>query len=174
MSLPGQEYDLREQLRQHMSDPESKPTAKVLFRVPEEDGSANVETLWAFDLGEDRYRLDNSPFFAYSVSVGDVVYAPIDPDEGRPTFIRVLEKSGNRTLRVILDPPIADGNSSDDTVKELLALGCSYEGANTTYLCVVIPQEAGFAAVCSHLTLRKVQWEHADPTYDELNPDEAR
>jgi len=33
-----------------MTDPELKPTAKVLFRVPEEDGSANVETLWAFDL----------------------------------------------------------------------------------------------------------------------------
>jgi hypothetical protein len=157
-----------------MTDPELNPTAKVLFRVPEEDGSANVETLWAFDLGEDRYRLDNSPFYAYSVSVGDIVYAPIDPDEGRPTFSRVLEKSGNRTVRVILDPPVADDNSSDGTVMELLAQGCSYEGANTTYLCIVIPQEADFAAVCSHLTSREVQWEHADPRYGELYPDEAR
>src|ERR1700733_6556213 len=111
-----------------MTDPELRPAAKVLFRVREEDGTANVETLWAFDLGEDRYRLDNSPFFAYSVSVGEIVHAPIDPDEGGPAFSRVLEKSGNRTVRVILDPPVADGNSSDVTVKELLALGCSYEG----------------------------------------------
>jgi hypothetical protein len=29
----------------------SMPTAKVLFRVPEGDGSYNVETLWAYDLG---------------------------------------------------------------------------------------------------------------------------
>jgi hypothetical protein len=159
--------------RPHMTGPELEPTAKVLFRVPEEDGSANVETLWAFDLGEDRYQLDNSPFYAYSVSVGDIVYAPVDPDEGRPTFSRVLEKSGNRTVRVIFDPPLADGNSSDDVVKELLALGCSYEGANPTYLCIVIPQESDFAAVCSHLTLREVQWELADPRYDELYPDEA-
>jgi Domain of unknown function (DUF4265) len=157
-----------------MTDPELKPTAKVLFSVPEEDGSANVETLWAFDLGEDRYRLDNSPFYAYSVSVGDIVYAPIDQNEGRPTFSRVLEKSGNRTVRVILDPPVADGNSSDGTVKELIALGCSYEGANTTYLCIVIPKEADFAAVCTYLTSRGVQWEHADPDYDELYSDEAR
>jgi hypothetical protein len=109
-----------------------------------------------------------------SFSVGDIVHAPIGQDEGRPTFSRVLEKSGNRTVRVILDPPVADGNSSDVTVKELLALGCSYEGANTTYLSIVIPQEADFAAVCSRLTARDVQWEHADPSYDELYPDEAR
>jgi hypothetical protein len=78
------------------------PTAKVLFRVVDEDGSINVETLWAFDLGQDAYRLDNSPFYAYSVSVGDVVFAPVDPQDERPTFQRVLEKSGNRTVRVIL------------------------------------------------------------------------
>jgi hypothetical protein len=157
-----------------MANPELGPTAKVLFRVPEEDGSANVETLWAFDLGEDRYRLDNSPFYAYSVSVGDVVYAPIDPDEGRPTFSRVLEKSGNRTVRVIFDPPLADGNSSDLLMKQLLGLGCSYEGANPAYLCIVIPRESDLAAVCSLLTLHEVQWEHADPTYDEFYPDEVR
>jgi hypothetical protein len=50
-----------------------EPSARVLFRVEEEGGSAKVETLWAFDLGEDRYQLDNSPFYAYSVSVGDIV-----------------------------------------------------------------------------------------------------
>jgi hypothetical protein len=156
-----------------MTKPELEPTAKVLFRVEEEDGSANVETLWAFDLGEDRYRLDNCPFYAYSVSVGDIVYAPVDPDEGRPTHRRVLEKSGNRTVRVILDPPVADGNCSDDLVQELLGLGCTYEGANPSYLCIVIPPGSDFAAICSRLTSCAVRWEHADPSYRELYPDEA-
>lgn len=36
------------------------PTAKVLFRVPDDDGGANVETLWAVPLGEDRYQLASS------------------------------------------------------------------------------------------------------------------
>lgn len=157
-----------------MTQPDLEPSAQVLFRVEEEDGSANVETLWAFDLGEDRYRLDNSPFYAYSVSVGDIVYAPVDPDEGRPTYRRVLEKSGNRTVRVILDPPLADGNSSDDVMHDLLDLGCTYEGANPEYLCIVIPADSDFAAVCTLLTSREVQWEHADPEYDDVYPDEAR
>lgn len=149
------------------------PTAKVLFRVPEEDGSSNVETLWAFDLGGDRYRLDNSPFYACSVSVGDVVYAPVDPSEERPTFARVLEKSGNRTVRVILDPPLADGNPSDAVVQELLSMGCTYEGANRSYLCIVIPAECDFELVCVRLTELDVNWEHADPAHSELYPDDV-
>jgi hypothetical protein len=101
------------------------------------------------------------------------VYAPVDPDEGLPTYSQVLEKSGNRTVRVILDPPLASGNSSDDLMQELLGLGCTYEGVNPTYLCIVIPPDAEFATVCNRLTSHEVQWEHADPAYDELYPDEA-
>jgi hypothetical protein len=64
-----------------MPDADS-PTKKVLFRViGETQDDVNVETLWAFDLGDDRYRLGNSPFYAYSVSAGDVVYAPFDPTQ---------------------------------------------------------------------------------------------
>ena len=57
----------------------SSPDSKVLFRVPADDGSAQVETLWATSLGNDQYRLENSPFYAYSVSWKDVVFAPFDP-----------------------------------------------------------------------------------------------
>ncbi|MGB6486425.1 MAG: DUF4265 domain-containing protein [Steroidobacteraceae bacterium] len=77
----------------------SVPTKKVLFRVVgEERDDVNIETLWAFDLGDDRYRLDNAPFYAYSVSAGDVVHAPFDVFEQLPTFVSVLKKSGNRTV----------------------------------------------------------------------------
>jgi uncharacterized protein DUF4265 len=105
------------------------PTIKVLFRVVGEDGVVNVETLWAFDLGEDRYQLDNTPFYAYSVSAGDIVFAPIDPTEGRPTFASVLEKSGNRTVRVIFDEPVEAGTASDALLQGILAMGCEFEGA---------------------------------------------
>jgi Domain of unknown function (DUF4265) len=150
-----------------------RPECKGLFRVAEDNGSANVETLWAYDLGNDRYRLDNSPFYAYSVSVGDVVLAPVDPNEGRPRYQRVLKKSGNRTVRVILDPPLTNGNYSDEVILELLSLGCSYEGANPGYLCIVIPPESDFALVCERLAARNIQWEHADPDYSELYPDDV-
>src|SRR5262249_17810343 len=62
--------------------------AKVLLRDEE-----YVETLWAERVGPDRYRLNNSPFWAYSVSWLDVVEA--HPDEnGQLAFARIVEKSG--------------------------------------------------------------------------------
>jgi hypothetical protein len=149
------------------------PAAKVLFRVPDGEGAADVETLWAVDLGDDRYRLDNSPFDAYSVSWQDVVLAPFSPDEQMATFERVLEKSGNRTVRVILDSPPEEGSTSAEVIQGLLRLGCSYEGATERYLSVNIPPGVELEEVRAYLEEREVEWEHADPRYSELYPDEG-
>jgi len=152
-----------------MTDPQT-PTAKVLFRVPNEDGSAEVETLWAYDLRGDRYKLDNCPFYAYGVSWNDVVLAPFDPIEGFPTFQSVLARSGNRTVRVILDPPASPGNESEELLNELTSLGCSYERATSSYVAVNIPPEVDLANIVATLTKSGFAWEHADPTFDELHP----
>ncbi len=77
-------------------------------------------------------------------------------------------------MRVILDPPLAMGNISDDLVQELLSLGCHYEGANPGYLCIIIPPDSDFSLVCERLTERDIQWEHADPDYSELYPDDGQ
>ncbi|WP_341325878.1 DUF4265 domain-containing protein [Methylotuvimicrobium sp. KM2] len=104
--------------------------AKVLFRVPNEDGTAEVETLWATSLGGDKYKLDNSPFYAYGVSWEVVVLAPFSEEEQFPVFLSIVAKLGNRTVRVIFDPPVEDGNESNEILKGLVSLGCDYEGAN--------------------------------------------
>ena len=151
------------------------PDAKVLFRVPregEDDDSEDVETLWAYSLGDDRYKLDNVPLFAYGVSWHDVVYAPYDPDEQRAAFRSVVSKSGNRTVRIIFDIPAELGNGSRQLVDELVALGCSYEGFDSTMIAVNIPPEADFDAVVDLLVDSDEDWEYADPTYEEMNPDE--
>jgi hypothetical protein len=149
------------------------PAAKVLFDVAENDGSANAETLWATPLGDDRYVLDNSPFYAYGVSWQDTIYAPYSPEEQMPTFISVVAKSGNRTIRVIFDPPVLPGNVSEKILQGLVALGCSYEGATKKYISVNVPPELELQEVCSYLIEQDAQWEHADPTYNSLHPNEA-
>lgn len=151
----------------------STPTAKVLFRVPEEDGSAQVETLWAFDLGNDEYRLDNSPFYAYSVSWQDVVSAPFSSTEKFPTFERVVRKSGNRTVRVIFDEAQQPGNKADQVLKGLQAIGCDFEGANRRLIAINIPAEVELSEVASLLVEKSVEWEHADPSYAELYENDA-
>jgi hypothetical protein len=151
----------------------SLPDSKVLFRVPEDDGSSRVETLWATALGNDEYKLDNSPFYAYSVSWKDIVYAPVDPLEGHPTFVRIVKKSGHRTIRIKFDPPVQDGNESDNVLQGLVQLGCSYEGANRSYMSIDIPEHVQLATVRQYLIDQGAHWEHADPTYAQLFPDEA-
>ena len=146
------------------------PNSKVLFRVPEDDGSSRVETLWATALGNDEYKLDNSPFYAYSVSWGDIVYAPTDPAGGQPTFVRVVKKSGHRTTRVNFDPPVQDGNESDKLLHGLVVLGCAYEGASRTYVSIDVPEHVQLEQVCSLLIGEGARWEHADPTYEQLFP----
>ena len=154
-----------------MTDPVDASDAKVLFRVPNEDGTAEVETLWATSLGGDRYRLDNSPFYAYSVSWEDVVLAPWSEEEGFPTFERVLEKSGNRTVRVIFKPPVEAGNESDRILQGLVDLGCSYEGASPAYIAINIPLGVELEAVTAWLVDNGTNWESADPSYGELYPE---
>lgn len=144
------------------------PKVKVAFRVTGEDGEVDVETLWAHDLGSDQYKIDNCPFFAYGVSLHDIVLAPVDAAESQPVFERIVSKSGNRTVRVFFDPPVKDGNSSDRTLQGLVALGCGYEGANPSYVAVNVPSSVDLLAVCDYLSAAEVQWEHCDPTYEEL------
>jgi hypothetical protein len=151
----------------------STPDAKVLFRVSEEDGSAQVETLWATALGDDEYKIDNLPFYAYSVSWQDIVYAPVDQTDGRPTFVRVVKKSGHRTIRIKFDPPVQDGNRSDQVLQGLVSLGCTYEGANRGYMSIDLAPEVILEQVRQYLIEQDAQWEHADPTYAELFPNEA-
>ncbi len=150
---------------------DAEPTAKVLFRVPGEGDSAYVETLWAIDLGNDHYRLANSPFYAYSVSWQDVVLAPFSLEEQLPTFQRVVEKSGNRTVRVSFNPPVEAGNLSDELLQGLVCLGCSYEGATTIYMSINVPPDVELEAVRSYLMEHDAEWEHADPTFEALFPE---
>jgi hypothetical protein len=99
------------------------------------------------------------------------VHAPYDVQEGFPTFQSVVEKSGNRTIRIIFDPPVSPGNVSHDTLQGLVALGCSYEGAKPTYIAINIAPNVALHSVRAYLTERGVQWEHADPSYASLIPD---
>src|SRR6476620_6158325 len=72
--------------------------AKIALEGPQGD----VETLWANVVGEDLYELDNLPWYAYNVSAGDIVEAHPDAN-GQLRVARIVRKSGNRTIRILLD-----------------------------------------------------------------------
>jgi hypothetical protein len=142
-----------------------------LVKIALHDGE-EVETIWAEPVEPDRYRLDNSPFFAYGVSWNDVVEALPAPS-GQLRMTRVVRKAGHRTVRVNFKPGVDESPDSKAVLDGLVALGCSFEGANPRYVAIDLPPGVDLAAVAAYLTERDVRWEHADPRYSDLYPDAA-
>jgi|SRR5579859_3562828 len=76
-------------------------------------------------LGQGTYVLDNSPFYAYDVSLEDTIAASMQ--DGCLVFERVVRRGGHSTYRVRLP----EGESHDAFLKHWSPqehLGCTYEG----------------------------------------------
>lgn len=87
--------------------------AKIRFRLNrDEDGwpPAELEGVWAEPLGDDRYRVDNTPWFIRGTSAEDVVRALPD-DDGVLWFSETLVQGGHQTIRII---PRDDGPLNGD------------------------------------------------------------
>jgi len=118
--------------------------------------------MWATRTGPDHYRLENSPFFAYGVSWQDIVEARPAPD-GTLSFVRVVEKSGRRTIRVFFDGPHAAQERIDAVLAAVNVRGATYEGMNRIYFAVDVSPDIALGPVVRFLTQEGVQWEHVDP-----------
>jgi hypothetical protein len=98
-------------------------------------GSA-TESMWVEPLGEGRFVLENSPFYAFNISFQDVVLAAYV--NGQLTFSGVHARGGHSTYRILL----AGENVADfaEYWHPLQLMGCSYEeGPNKQLLSVDIP-----------------------------------
>ena len=82
---------------------------------------ADFESLWASPLGGGLYRVENIPFFAAGVALGDVIFA--QPEQDLLRFRSVVQPSGHKTLRVMVYD-----KQEVSAVRELLKkLGCDVE-----------------------------------------------
>ena len=61
---------------------------------------ADFESLWAISLGGGLYKVENIPFFAMGIALGDVVSAK--PEQGFLRFKDVVQPSRHKTMRVII------------------------------------------------------------------------
>lgn len=118
---------------------------KVAFPISESDPS--VERMYAKSLGEGRYVLDNSPFYAFDVSYCDEFYAT--DVNGEIIFSRVISRGGHSTYRIRI-PPDKDHSYFLAHWKDLERQGCSYEGStanNQRLYAVDIPPGANVRKV---------------------------
>lgn len=146
---------------------------KIRFDLEQnEDGWPPVggESLWAFDLGDDRYRLDNTPWFVRGVACCDVVEARAADADSVPVVNQVLEHSGHLTVRVL---PLADGtiDALTSLIQEFNALGVDCEGdQDHGLLALDIPPTTRLAPVKEHLDrgVADGRWEYEEGLVNEL------
>lgn len=113
---------------------------KVRFLLPREDDNwppAESEGLWAERVGEDLYRIDNTPWFVRNLSHDDIVKALAGSD-GVLWAVEKVQASGRQTVRVIAR---SDGPLHGDPV----AVRESFEQLGVT--CEVMQQPVRMAAL---------------------------
>jgi hypothetical protein len=140
------------------------------------DDSDQVETLWVARAGQDLYRLENIPFFAYGVSMGDVVLArwrqedldELDEGEapgayGFPYFERVVQRGGNRTLRLAFEDSAVSDEPAREALARLTAMGCDYELFPPRLAAINVPPAVSLDGVMAYLVSTGRTWENGDP-----------
>jgi Domain of unknown function (DUF4265) len=73
---------------------------KILFTVEQDENgppSVTCEQIWCVPMGQDRYVVDNIPFYARDISLGDEIQTEMrDSDRW---FAKLLKPLGNTTVR---------------------------------------------------------------------------
>jgi hypothetical protein len=116
--------------------PNSNHVKIGFYLEQDEDGWPPVtrENLWAVDLGDGRYRIDNIPFYALGISDGDIVAAVTEQD-GRLVFSELVEATSNSTFRLI----VYNEDEPSEVRKMFRDLECPSELVGHRFISVHIP-----------------------------------
>ena len=127
----------------------NKDLVKVHVDLPNHWATGG-ESLWATPLGNDQYRLENVPFFAYGLNFHDVVLATPDSDDTIPEVRAVISQSGHRTLRVIFSKSV-ERETQAQLLDTLKAYDASYERATKNTVAIDIDPEGDYLATYDKL-----------------------
>lgn len=104
------------------------------------------ESLWAKSLGNDLYKIDNVPFYAYGLNYQDVVRATADSEELKPEIRELITASGHRTIRLYFKTNI-NKEKQEEILDSMATLGVSYERANQVYLALDLEPNRDYESV---------------------------
>ena len=106
----------------------------------------SVEGLKSAFIHPNRARIDNTPFFAKSVSLGDIVSVIAKENNTKFDFVEVVEISGNSSISIIL----RDDYRKDEIISSLSRLECFIEYGlfgETRMLAVSIPKSIDYRSI---------------------------
>lgn len=118
---------------------------KVLFELKNEDGSNEVESVWAVPV-QTGYQIDNIPFYAKEVACNDIVNAEPDED-GLLRFTGLVTASGHSTIRLWF----ASETHVMQERETLRTMGCSSELDLPRLVAVDIPPSVPYESIRAYL-----------------------
>lgn len=136
---------------------------KIIFKLDQdEDGypPAGYEGVWARHEGENRFKIDNIPFFTREATTDDIVEAA--EENGQLYYRATIKRSENSLLRVAY----FEGTDPVALRENLKALGCSTEWDENHHLISVnVPPEVRLADVQAFLQRGSEQqyWDYEEP-----------
>jgi hypothetical protein len=117
---------------------------RIVFRLEPSAWHGNAtERLWAEPLGKDRFRLRNSPFYAFDVSNEDIVLG--EQSDGEMFFKNVVMRGGHSTYRLKLRVQDVRAPGFTRFWQPLERRGCSFEEGPV--VAVDVPPRADIYAV---------------------------
>ena len=118
------------------------PRFKLRFTFTNADGGNEIETLWAIPRA-DGYEIDNIPFYAREIALGDVVAAQTD-EQGALWYSELVRPSGHSTLQLW----VARQEEVESIRQALRQQGCASELSDLPRLIAVdVPPEIPYAKI---------------------------
>ena len=128
-----------------MTDTKDSALVKVLFEVQNDDGTVEVESVWAAPVSEG-YKIDNIPFYAREVACEDVISAKAD-DDGALRYTGLSVASGHSTIRLWF----ADESNVARVRDHLRGMGCPSELDLPRLVAVDVPPSVPYSDVRAYL-----------------------
>ncbi len=107
--------------------------------------------MWAevIDVENGLYKLDSIPFYGPLVASDDIIFAEHDDDEGRLTYRRTVENSGNSVVTIVIMDKTSDINIIRDIFNDL---GCQSERVNDAYFSMEVFAGNDYGPIKNKLT----------------------
>lgn len=108
------------------------------------------ESMWAEPLGNNLYKIENVPFYAYGLNFHDIVRASSDNPDLIPEIRELIETSGHRTFRLFFKEAIVR-ERQQQVLEEFRELHVTYERANSIYVALDMAPEGNYQAIFDKL-----------------------
>ncbi|WP_407540005.1 DUF4265 domain-containing protein [Deinococcus radiomollis] len=128
---------------------ETESLVKIHVELPNHWATGG-ESMWALPLGENRYQIRNTPFYAYNLNFLDIVIAASGNEDLKPEILSVVERSGHQTIRVFFSAEIPQSNRIR-LLESLNTLHTFFEQLSDSFFTLDIQPECDYLGVRSIL-----------------------